>query len=160
MQASLEEDDKGIASLAPLSQRLQQVAYGYQCTRGVQELAPAAAEAPAEHHVGLMQLEAPLQNLDMWALLPMRKPLLTKRSRRCRLASTKESGAAKSGSLARREGSLGKKLDFQDQSRASGLSLGQPGSASSTASIKGCGKVVVKPQINPCSNPPFQKNNA
>jgi hypothetical protein len=145
MQASLEEDQQGIASLSSLPQRLQQISYGYQCTRGLQELTPPIMDAPGECHVGQIQLEAPLQNIDMWSMLPVRKPLLTKRSRRCRLAS-------KQG------------VSIRMSQRNASLNVGgmQPIKELSSASdSKGrCSKVVIKPQINPCSNPPFQKNNA
>jgi len=152
MQASLEEEDaQSVASLASLSQRLQQTAYGYQSTRGAGELAPLRMdhENNGERHVGHMQLEAPLHNTDMWALLPVRKPLLTKRSRRCRLARKENAAAAaggKSSVVSRSTSSLTR----------SGARIEEP----SASGPKGqCGKMVVKPQINPCSNPPFQKNN-
>lgn len=142
MQATLEEDEKAIPSLASLSQRLQQISYGYQCMRGSQDAALPPAE-PQGDHMGRMQLESPLHNIDMWGLLPVRKPLLTKRSRRCRLAP-------KGDSL----------HDAQRQSSmASGLKTSGGGQSGGGASGRQCGKIVVKPQINPCSNPPFQKNN-
>merc|ERR1712061_26165 len=77
--------------------------------------------------VSQAQLEAPLDHADTWALLPVRKPLLTKRSRRCRL-------------LAR--------------------STARDTDPNNPAPSRICKGIVVKPQINPCSNPPFQKNNA
>merc|ERR1712224_129685 len=112
--------------------------------------APTAApvEGLTEKHVGQAQLEAPLLNLDMWALLPVRKPLLTKRSRRCRLAST---------------GNTSKEEPAQTFQRSSSTSSRKPRVevvAQPQVDSGLCGKIVVKPQINPCSNPPFQKNNA
>jgi len=128
-------------------QRLLQVAYGYQpsinffaksnavssmssATKESSDVVNSDAEAksavdttscPAsELGNGHVQLEVPAQHTKTWSLLPMRQPLLTKRSRRCRLNIVGD----------------------------------EPG-----AETKVCGRIVVKPHINPCSNPPFQKNN-
>lgn len=145
MQASLEEDEQGIASLASLEQRLQQVSYGYQSTRGSDAVVPTAVDVIGEHHVGQAQLEAPLHNIDMWALLPVRKPLLTKRARRCRLAGRED--ASGTASAPRQNSSLTRRQQAQTAS------------SQSQSDERICNKIVVKPQINPCSNPPFQKNN-
>ena len=102
---------------ADARQRLSQVSYGYH---GVSVSSESAVKAPLVNglHKGQSQLEAPAQHQNAWKLLPIRKPLLTKRSRRCKLPCKPESSDAKA-----------------------------------------CRGLVVKPQINPCANPPFQKNS-
>lgn len=134
------------ASVASLTQRLQQVCCGYHQLRGSDSAArgappvPDSAGSSADRHIGHMQLEGPVQSAEMWSLLPGRKPLLTKRSRRCRLATIEDPVA-----YARR---------FHP-------SLGPRGRTwrNVHGATKECDNKVVKPQINPCSNPPFQKNN-
>lgn len=110
MVKSIEQDTKHTketrGACASLPMRLAQVSYGYH---GVS----LTARMQGGLHVGQSQLEAPLQHRDAWTLLPIRKPLLTKRSRRCKLLLAE----------------------------------------------KPCRGLVVKPQINPCANPPFQKNS-
>lgn len=126
MQQGLEvgaEHEEGIASL---TQRLQQVSYGYHQPMLRSSTDPHASSG--DLRPGRAQLEAPLQHANTWALLPVRKPLLTKRSRRCRL--TRNVGS---------------------------IEEGEPPSEQCPG--KACKGIVVKPQINPCSNPPFQKNN-
>eukprot|EP00927_Polykrikos_kofoidii_P046562 TRINITY_DN40763_c0_g1_i1.p1 TRINITY_DN40763_c0_g1~~TRINITY_DN40763_c0_g1_i1.p1 ORF type:complete len:715 (+),score=124.79 TRINITY_DN40763_c0_g1_i1:129-2273(+) len=100
--------------------QLQQISHGYQ------RLHPPAQASEGILRTAVAQLEAPATHNHLWELLPIRKPLLTKRSRRCRLPS---------------KGELEGRAKFADEQN------------------KPCGKIVVKPQINPCSNPPFQKNN-
>lgn len=122
--------DDGAEEVSSLAQRLQQVAYGHHGIPA-KVVQGKVIEAAVEQHTGLrsgrVQLESPLQHLDTWALLPLRKPLLTKRSRRCRLLVK---GSEKDEKV-----------------------MAQP------ATMKACKGIVVKPQINPCSNPAFQKNN-
>lgn len=144
MQASL-DDDHGISNFSTLQQRRQQITSGYQLTRCVEEIAPVSvSEAPGEHHIGEAQLEAPIHNTDMWGLLPVRKPLLTKRSRRCRLAAVGPRPSMNSRQESRTNSGVTRKAEDSHKGGDS----------------RQCGKIVVKPQINPCSNPPFQKNNA
>lgn len=113
---------------ASQSMRLSQISYGYH---GVSVKPPTSSNTSGAGtagtkgstlvnglHKGQSQLEAPLQHRNAWKLLPLRKPLLTKRSRRCKLLSPGETSEAKT-----------------------------------------CKGLVVKPQINPCANPPFQKNS-
>jgi len=141
------DQDHDSNDVSSLMQRLLQVAYGYQpsinffaksnavssmssATKESSDVVNSDAEAksavdttscPAsELGNGHVQLEVPAQHTKTWSLLPMRQPLLTKRSRRCRLNIVGD----------------------------------EPG-----AETKVCGRIVVKPHINPCSNPPFQKNN-
>ena len=118
MQSSIEIDANigcGTASdCASLGMRLLQVSYGYH---GVPY---DVTKQPAQSlRRGQSQLEAPLQHRHPWKLLPVRKPLLTKRSRRCKLLHA----------------------------------------ATESEPIKVCKGLVVKPKINPCANPPFQKNS-
>lgn len=122
---SLEDSAEG-GSASSLAQRLRQISCGYQL---LAQRGPDAARAAPIHgspYPGRTQLEAPLQHDQTWALLPVRKPLLTKRSRRCLLNKKGETG--------------------------DGAGLFREPTP--------CKGIVVKPQINPCSNPPFQKNNA
>ncbi|CAJ1406500.1 unnamed protein product [Effrenium voratum] len=117
LQSSIEDvghSSQQRGDCASLSMRLQQVAYGYH---GVSVDGSAAKGLRR----GQSQLEAPLQHRHAWKLLPVRKPLLTKRSRRCKLLVPE----AKEGK----------------------------------ENLKPCKGLVVKPQINPCANPPFQKNS-
>jgi len=178
MQRSLEEEvDRGMDGVASLPQRLQQISGGYASSQAA-SLAPAAAVG--ELRSATVQLEAPLQHAATWALLPLRKPLLTKRSRRCRLLTRRravaEAEAPPSGSEAL-DGAAGveKKLSSIKEDEES--AAGKPKSAThaslrvSAQSDVGrkreehcdgaeiCKSIVVKPQINPCFNPPFQKNN-
>ena len=111
-QQSLRDDEEGAAGAASsLAQRLRQASCGCRRLGG-----RVGAPAPGALRVGGLQPEAPLQRRD--ALQPVRFPLLTRRSRRCRL-----------------------------------LRVGGEGPAP-------CRGVVVKPHVNPCSSPPFQKNGA
>jgi len=124
MKRSLDDDvTRGVSSAA---QRLQQVAYGYTRTQGG-VVAPSPPVQPGKLRTGVMQLEAPLQHLAAWTLLPVRKPLMTKRSRKCRLMTVRGKG----------------ETEEQQAPTEKNACLG----------------TVVKPQINPCSIPPFQKNN-
>eukprot|EP00928_Gymnodinium_smaydae_P028691 TRINITY_DN21821_c0_g3_i1.p1 TRINITY_DN21821_c0_g3~~TRINITY_DN21821_c0_g3_i1.p1 ORF type:complete len:849 (-),score=161.54 TRINITY_DN21821_c0_g3_i1:159-2372(-) len=95
----------------PLGQKLQQFSLGRtRLARTVgADPAPAGALRTAEG-----QLEGAALHIDPWTMLPVRKPLLTRRSRRCRLPGREDPSTP-------------------------------------------CGKIVVKPQINPCTNPSFQK---
>lgn len=131
MARSVEEDATGGGfHLSSMAQRLQQISYGYQqsssTTRTARKPAQDIVTEDGGLRVGRAQLEAPLQHLEVWALLPVRKPLLTKRARRCRLLVKTAGGKDEAA------GATGQKV---------------------------CRQLVVKPQINPCSNPPFQKNN-
>jgi len=120
------DDPAGAGATSSLSQRLRQISCGYQL---LAQRGPEAARGEPIHgspYPGRTQLEAPLQHDQTWALLPVRKALLTKRSRRCLLS---------------RRGEVGE-----------GAGLFREATP--------CKGIVVKPQINPCSNPPFQKNNA
>jgi len=127
MNCSLEDDVKrGAGGVASAAQRLQQVAYGYTRTQGG-VVATSPPVQPGKLRTGVMQLEAPLQHMATWSLLPVRKPLMTKRSRKCRLLTL----------------------------RGKGDSVEQQSPTEKDA----CLGTVVKPQINPCSIPPFQKNN-
>eukprot|EP00438_Fugacium_kawagutii_P020399 Skav222025 [mRNA] locus=scaffold2914:84138:89249:+ [translate_table: standard] len=109
------QDSQG--ACASQSMRLSQISYGYH---GVSVVKAPAKDSKASNvhglHKGNSQLEAPIQHLQAWKLLPLRKPLLTKRSRRCKLLIA----------------------DSEE---------------------KTCKGLVVKPQINPCANPAFQKNS-
>jgi len=127
MKSSLEDDVKrGAGGVASAAQRLQQVAYGYTRTQGgVATTSPPVQ--PGELRTGVMQLEAPLLHMATWTLLPVRKPLMTKRSRKCRLLTVRGKG------------------DSEEQQTPTDKDA--------------CLGTVVKPQINPCSIPPFQKNN-
>jgi len=143
--AAGEEGARG-EGLSTLGQRLQQISYGYQGSGNSSNIAAAGPKAsePADGaedkdndkeksgkesqlRLASAQLLAPLQHTDTWAMMPVRKPLLTKRSRRCRLLVTPH-------------------VQEPDMNNPP-----QP---------RVCKSIVVKPQINPCSNPPFQKNNA
>jgi len=109
-------DSESAGDCASLGMRLLQVSYGYH---GI----PSDSAKPQPQNIlrrGQSQLEAPLQHKNAWKLLPVRKPLLTKRSRRCKLVC-------------------------------------KPVGESEAAKI--CKGLVVKPKINPCANPPFQKNS-
>ncbi|CAK8996131.1 Uncharacterized protein SCF082_LOCUS4654 [Durusdinium trenchii] len=121
LQNSIEAGDVQGAS-ASLSMRLAQVSYGYH---GVSVNSAAKADLVNGLHKGQSQLETPLQHQNAWKLLPIRKPLLTKRSRRCKL----------------------------------NCKPGMDSGAQDATAAKTCRGLVVKPQINPCANPPFQKNN-
>eukprot|EP00929_Paragymnodinium_shiwhaense_P009316 TRINITY_DN113444_c0_g1_i1.p1 TRINITY_DN113444_c0_g1~~TRINITY_DN113444_c0_g1_i1.p1 ORF type:complete len:776 (-),score=213.47 TRINITY_DN113444_c0_g1_i1:356-2683(-) len=123
-----QEQIEGANGSAALPLRLQQVSYGYQ---RLDPSAPVPPNPAGQLRTAVAQFEAPLLHRDAWALCPVRKPLLTKRSRRCRLPP-------KPGQEVEERSGVGSPAD--------------PGGQK-------CGKIVVKPQINPCSNPPFQKNN-
>lgn len=112
------QDSQG--ACASQSMRLSQIAYGYHgvSIKGKSEGSKGLSGDSTGLHRGQSQLETPLQHRNAWNLLPLRKPLLTKRSRRCKL-----------------------------------LKMGEDGQS------KACKGLVVKPQINPCANPAFQKNN-
>lgn len=112
------QDSQG--ACASQSMRLSQIAYGYHgvSIKGKSEGSKGLSGDSTGLHKGQSQLETPLQHRNAWNLLPIRKPLLTKRSRRCKLLKTGENGQSKA-----------------------------------------CKGLVVKPQINPCANPAFQKNN-
>ena len=119
MQSSIELDactsNGSAGDCASLAMRLLQVSYGYH---GIPF--DAAKQLPTALRRGQSQIEAPLQHRHAWRLLPVRKPLLTKRSRRCKLLCT---------------------------------------AAGEAEMAKVCKGLVVKPKINPCANPPFQKNS-
>lgn len=114
------QDSQG--ACASQSMRLSQIAYGYHgvSIKGKSEGSKGLSADSTGLHRGQSQLETPLQHRNAWNLLPLRKPLLTKRSRRCKLL----------------------------------VQTGEDGTSS-----KACKGLVVKPQINPCANPAFQKNN-
>ena len=112
--ASVDRESAG--DCASLGMRLLQVSYGYH---GI-PFDSTRQQPPNALRRGQSQLEAPLQHKHAWKLLPVRKPLLTKRSRRCKLLCT-------------------------------------PDGDSEVAKV--CKGLVVKPKINPCANPPFQKNS-
>mmetsp|Transcript_16921 Transcript_16921/g.36416 ORF Transcript_16921/g.36416 Transcript_16921/m.36416 type:complete len:878 (-) Transcript_16921:61-2694(-) len=140
LQKSIDEDGNQIGSITTLHQRLPLVAYGYQdlvpslAADQVETTPMRTAHEPGQNkqdassHVGGIrqasaQLDAPLWHNNMWALAPIRKPLLTKRSRRCRLM------------------------------------IAASAKADPNAPRRQCKAIVIKPQINPCSIPPFQKEN-
>ncbi|CAE7440240.1 unnamed protein product [Symbiodinium necroappetens] len=120
LQSSIDSDasidSESAGDCASLGMRLLQVSYGYH---GI-SLDSAKLQPQNILRRGQSQLEAPLQHKNAWKLLPVRKPLLTKRSRRCKLVC-------------------------------------KPAGESEAAKI--CKGLVVKPKINPCANPPFQKNS-
>jgi len=132
MQRSLDEEGGGGDGISSLAQRLQQGAYGYQEALPGLDLAPSGRDI-----AGTAQLDAPLLNLRTWSMMPVRKPLLTKRSRRCRCPAK----------------------DGTDSPARTSAGASSAGASGVQGARQQCGRIVVKPQINPCSNPPFQKNN-
>jgi len=135
MQESLDDSGEHGEGIASLPQRLLQISYGYH--QALSRPGPDPDAPAGTLRTGYAQLEAPLQHSKTWELLPVRKPLLTKRSRRCRL----------------------NKLEDEGQPAPARPSARGTGAPAENAASTICKNIVVKPQINPCSNPPFQKNN-
>eukprot|EP00931_Biecheleriopsis_adriatica_P118444 TRINITY_DN93856_c0_g1_i1.p1 TRINITY_DN93856_c0_g1~~TRINITY_DN93856_c0_g1_i1.p1 ORF type:complete len:652 (-),score=138.66 TRINITY_DN93856_c0_g1_i1:42-1997(-) len=86
LQRSIDSTDSLRSESASLQMRLVQVSYGYQGTT------LGWTQPEGELRRGHCQLESPLHHMHAWKLLPVRKALLTKRSRRCRLLLPAEPG--------------------------------------------------------------------
>lgn len=124
---SLNGGGKGSAARASNMHRLQQSAYGHQ----VLPRSSIAAPRGDDLVIGRLQLESPAWHAHLKELMPVRKPLLTRRSCRCRLPAKTKEPIEKSPAHER----------------------------PSARSEKPCGRILIKPQMNPCANPPFQKNH-